>query len=300
MEKVKSMDKYTVLAELRKMVKHPLKVTDLSINRDIFEIPEEKINKTSLLYPLKDGKKTVYVPVLQEEKEIEPPVNLKTAKRLLLKSNYKDIVKDYLEQEKEKPEPKLNQNNILQLIDTYIKKKPEKEPKKEKKEEKEEKKEMRMDIVPYKQEQEQESESKSELESESEEKFIPSVIGKLKKMDISKAAQLHKGILKHMKQELGHKIIEEQVLLLKEENPEINTKDINSIKKEVMKEVNKEDVKPEDVKKLVEKVVEQEVIKKKLTKQESAAKAREALAKKREAEKKSKEEAENLKKKQKI
>ena len=121
MEKVKSMDKYTVLAELKKMVKQPLKVTDISINRDIFEIPEEKINKTSTLYPLKDGKKIVYVPVLQKEEEIQPPVDLKTAKRLLSKSNYKDIVKGYLEQDI--PQPKMNPNNVLQLIDTYFKKK---------------------------------------------------------------------------------------------------------------------------------------------------------------------------------
>ena len=59
--------------------------------------------------------------------------------------------------------------------------------------------------------------------SKNEEQFVKSTIEKLKKKGVSASAKLHKGVLKHMKQELGHKIIEEEVLLLKQENFLLNS-----------------------------------------------------------------------------
>ena len=47
MERIKKMDKFTVLSEIKKLMKskEPIKATSFHVNREIFYVPEEKIKQ---------------------------------------------------------------------------------------------------------------------------------------------------------------------------------------------------------------------------------------------------------------
>ena len=270
MERVKNMDKYTVLSELKKFISKPIKVTDVNINRDIFEVPEEKINKTSVLYSVKDGKKNIYIPVEQKEEQIKETVDDATIKKLLKSSGKgKKIATAYAQQEETK-------EGLLSVLNKLLSERREGKPKVDIGEELIKKEKARTEqptkstaIVPVekkvveRRKVEAEEEKQEESDSENE--------------DIVELRKQHKVITDKIKRKLLIPVVEEQIREIKLENPDIKEKDVKGIERAILKEAEKEDVEIKDINKIVKKTAS-EILE---IRKANLAKAHKKLAEKR-------------------
>ena len=292
MERVKNMDKFTVLSEIKKMLKkQPIKVTDIGVNKDIFEIPKEKkkINKTSLLYTVRDGKKNIYVPIVKEKEKQEDPVRESTINRLLKKGQFKDILSKYINQEREEEMTAIISNSdLVRLFNKIVEKKEpqKKEPQKKESQKKEPKEtELSHAIIPVEKKEkiiktEEEKEEEKDVESEDE--------------DIQETKKKYQKYQARLKKRLLIPVVDEQIKIIKEENPGISDIELENISKALEKEVKDIDI-YEEAENTVKSAVKDkaEEIKRKRT--QGLVKAREAKKAKEEAKAKAKEEEKKAK-----
>jgi hypothetical protein len=240
MERVQSMDKYTVLSELKKFVSKPIKVTDININRDIFEVPEEKINKTSILYSVKDGKKNVYIPIEQKEEQLKDTVDDSTIKRLLKTSGKgKQIAAAYLQQEETK-------EGVLSVLNKLLlESKPKVDVGKEliKKEKERTKQPLSTAIVPVVKKEVEEIEVSKKDDSDSENEDLETSKNKYKKYQ------------QRVKRKLLIPIIDNKIEEIKVDNPDITKEQIKALTDKIVEAIP-EGTKDEDIQEKVDEVVE--------------------------------------------
>lgn len=257
MERVKNMSKFMVLSELKKMVsKQPMKVTDVNINRDIFEIPEEKINKTSLLYSVKDGNKNLYIPILEKEEQQQNTVSDELVDKLMKskRGDVKKLISEYIKQEREVPS--VSYYGAVKKHE-FEKERKEKERKEKTEQEMREKTEKRKttEIVPY---EKKEIEKTEQTETNDIKKMYD-----VENMSMEQSKELNKLTRQRMRKLNLIPVIQETIkeaekqdpTLTKEEKIVIEANILNSLPEvEDLKEMDNEEIK-EDVKAIAEEVI---------------------------------------------